>query len=1139
MTTKTILGFLLLCTVAAWSQTERGGIRGTVKDPTGAVVPAAKVTVTNVATGVNVTTASNDSGTYTVTALPPGNYRVEASVTGFRTLVRENVTVNAASVTGLDLALEVGTATDVVTVSSAGPILKTESSDVSTQVSAQTYVGLPLTSARGGRYAAGFLQLVPGWTTNGTTPDTNKMQDSINGGQLSSKEIQMDGVSTITIEITGDGRNTIWPVDTVQELSVATSGYNAEYGNSGGGEERYVLKSGTNELHGNAYEFFRNNALDARGFFSPITPVHHENEFGFTVGAPIVIPKLYNGRNKSFVFFGINWYRFTTGGTTSIVSLPNDAFRRGDLSANPQQIYDPNTTQQLANGTFTRSPFPGNIIPQDRISQAALNILNLVPRSTTQAAFNNYAASANHSFTNYNTYTIKGDHYFNAKHHLSISNVYAGNPFYSAGILPHPIETGYGPIRTFTYDFGRLTEDWTISSTMLNQFRMGVNRQTQFSRSPEDEIHGNWPTKLGIPGLGLASQDFPTVNWGSFQTLASHNFSYPRSDTYVFSDALSWSKGRHAFKFGWEYRDNNHFFIFQNPVGLTFSRNETALPTAASTTGLEFASFLLGQVDSSTVSLLGGSTPHNIQTETGLYAQDDFKLNSKLTVNYGVRYDLYTPLIETHNFYSVMDPTAPNPAAGNIPGAYVFAGQNGQGDRLTYAKNNSHNFAPRFGLAWKATDKFVIRSGYGISYFLTGAYGAGNNTQVLQGYWFTSTAQSLNSGVTPGFVMDQGFPQNLLVVPPYLNPGLGVGSGTIQYWDPSAGRAAYAQNWNFTTQTQLASNLTLEVAYVGSKGTRLPARNTDPNMLNPAYYSLGTLLNSSISSAAVVAAGYKSPYPGFNGSLAQALRPFPQYVTSLAGALSSATIGNSTYHSLQTKLDKRFSNGLYAQAVFTWAKNLADSFSTSVGNSGQLGRDNYNRSLDKSPVPYGRPWKFVAAFTYDLPFGPGKRLVNMTGPVGKIIGGWQVSGIVTYSDGVPIQVTAPQSLPLNSGPQTPNIVPGVAQKGTWDGSFDPAKNRYLNIAAFTTPAPFTFGTAGLYLPNVFSPNYYNEDLALVKNTKIGERLELQLRLEAFNVFNRVVFGAPSSNVGTASTFGVISSQANAARNGQIAMKLTF
>src|SRR5439155_13056947 len=268
-------------------------------------------------------------------------------------------------------------------------------------------------------------------------------------------------------------------------------------------------------------------------------------------------------------------------------------------------------------GSFTRSPFPGNVIPQNRINPAALRILSYVPHSTTQSAFNNYYAAVNPNFNNQATYTIKGDHYFNAKHHLSVSNVYADNPFYSSGVLPHPIETGYGPIRTFTYDFGRMTEDWTITPRILNQFRIGFNRQVQYSRSPEEELHGAWPSKLGIPGLDLASQDFPTINWGSFQTLAGHNFSYPVSNTYVLSDALSWNKGRHAFKFGGEYRANHHFFTFQNPVAFTFSRNETALPTALSSTGLEYASFLLGQVDSSSVPLLGGVAPHNIWTETG------------------------------------------------------------------------------------------------------------------------------------------------------------------------------------------------------------------------------------------------------------------------------------------------------------------------------------------------------------------------------------------------------------------------------------------------------------------------------------------------------------------------------------------
>jgi len=1133
------LAVMSLLASTLWAQTERGSIRGTVTDATGAVVPGASVAATNSGTGVATSTISTDAGTYNLPALPPGEYRVEVSKPGFKSLVRENLTVSAASVVGLDLLLAVGAANEVVTVTDAGPVLQTESSATNTSVSAQAYVDLPLTSGGGGRSAAGFLQLVPGWTTSGAIANKNTMQDSINGGQLSSKEISVDGVSTITIEITGDGRNTIWPPDVVQELSVATSGYNAEYGNTGGGEERYVIKSGTNQVHGSAYEFFRNTNLDAHGFFNKFTPIHKENEFGFTVGTLISIPKVYDGRNKSFLFFGTNWYKYRSGGSTSIISLPNDAFRNGDLSANPQAIYDPATTQQLPDGSFTRSPFPGNIIPADRISPVSRNILSYVPHSTTQGLFNNYSAAINPNFNDQTVYTIKGDHYFSARHHLSISELYADQPFYSAGVLPHPVETGYGPFRNYAFNFGRVTWDWTVSPRMLNQLRIGVNRQLQYSRSPDDELHGNWPAKLGIPGLQLASQDFPTIAWGAFQTLAGHNYSLPVSMTYILADSLSWTRGRHNLKFGGEYRTNHHFFTFQNPTAMTFSRNETALPSALSSTGLEYASFLLGEVDSSSVPLLGGVSPHNIQSEFGAYTQDDFKVTSRLTVNYGLRWDLYTPLRETHNWYSVMDPTAPNPAAGNLPGAYVFAGKNGQGSRLTYAKNDSSNFGPRLGLAWKATDRLAIRAGYGISYFVTGAYGAGNNTQVLQGFWFTSTSQSLNSGVTPGFVWDQGFPQNLLVVPPYLDAGLGVGSGTIQNWDPSAGRAGYSQNWNFSTQTQLASDLTLEVAYVGSKGTHLPTGDTDANQLSPAYYYLGNLLNSSITSPAVVAAGFKPPYPGFTGSLAQALRPFPQYVSNLQKALSSATVGNSTYHSLQAKLEKRFSKGLFGMVVYTWAKNLSDSISSSVGNGVIAGRDNFNRALDKIVTPFTRPHRLVGAFTYELPLGPGKKLLNAGGAAGKIIGGWQINGILTYMSGIPIMVAGPQTLPLNVGPQTPNSVSGVDPMGSWSGRFDPATDRYLNINAFALPAAFRFGTAPVYLPYAHSPNYYNEDLALVKNTKINERFNLQIRFEAFNTLNRTVFSSPSASLGTPQTFGVITGVANSARNAQLAMKLTF
>ena len=268
MNRQRILIALLVCAANVSGQTERGSIRGTVLDSTGAVVPDARITATNVATGVSGATVSTGAGAYNISALLPSTYRVEVSKAGFKNLMRENVIVDAAAIVGLDLVLQVGEASQTVQVTGSGPILQTETSTTSTELNAQAYVALPLSSSGGGRFSANFLQLVPGWATTTPNPNGNRMQDSMNGGQLNTKNIEMDGATTNTIEITGDGRNTVWPPDVVQELSVATSGYEAEYGNTGGGVERYVIKSGTNDIHGDAYEFLRNNVLDARPFFS-------------------------------------------------------------------------------------------------------------------------------------------------------------------------------------------------------------------------------------------------------------------------------------------------------------------------------------------------------------------------------------------------------------------------------------------------------------------------------------------------------------------------------------------------------------------------------------------------------------------------------------------------------------------------------------------------------------------------------------------------------------------------------------------------------------------------------------------------------------------------------------------------------
>jgi Carboxypeptidase regulatory-like domain/TonB dependent receptor len=1112
-------------------------------DQTGAMVPSVTVTATNVATGVNSTTESSSTGAYNFPALQSGVYTVSVKQAGFKNLVHDKINVTAASVIGLDLALEVGDVGQTVSVSSDAPLLQTETSSAGTTIDNRAFVDLPLSSA-GGRKANGYLPLIPGYAGS-----PGGFTDTINGGQASTKEMQLEGASLVVQEITGDGRNVTFPPDAVQEMSVATSGYSAEYGNTGGGVERYALKSGTNQLHGNAYEFLRNEAFDARGFFNTVTAVHREHEFGATLGGPVVLPKLYNGRNKTFFFYSFNGYTFAAANRNAILSTPTQAFRDGDFSPNPQQIYDPATTVQNADGSFTRQPFPGNIIPAIRIDPTAKAIQALFPLPQLPGISNNYNATVPPNSNERWTHTLKGDHNFNSSHHLSASGVITLNPQTAAGTgLPYPI--GGQLDQPFNYRFARITYDWTLKPSMLNQFRYGYNWQRQ-NVDPLTRLDG-WPQKLGLKGMELAAGMFPNISIGSSvsSTGAARPYTDRASSTNTFSDALSWSKGSHNFKFGFEQRRLlTTYVIQQNLSALTLSRNETARPGSLSTTGLEYASFLLGQVDSALLPLRGDFFPKQRTGSVAFYAQDDFRVSSRLTLNYGLRLDILTPTTEAHNWYSMIDTQKPNPFAGNLPGVYVFAGQNGVGNRIGPADKISKNLGPRVGLAYKLNDKTVIRAGYGISYFQSGAFGGGNNTNLMDGYWVDNTAASQDQ-LSPAYTLAQGFPTATTIVPPFLSPRLGVGTGvSVNYWNPTAGRASNSQNWNLNVQSELSKNLSIDIGYVGSKGTYLPVR-TDINQLNPKYFALGSsLLNSNISAPAVVAAGYKPPYPGFNGSLAQALRPFPQFFNMFPGGKSSDTTGNSTYHSLQVYLSKRYSHGLFASVAYTYSKSLTNAPNNFVNNA-SVDRDIYDSHLSKTYPSNWRPHVVAIAFNYELPVGPGKPLLGWRGAFGKIIGGWQLDGILRYSSGSPLGVSAPQSNPLYNGsvgivggspavaiPQTADTVLGQRLMGSWSGKFNPATDRWLNPAAFAIPAG-VFGTSNTFIPGLFGPAFLNEDVGLVKKTKISERVSLDIRFEAFNALNRTIFGNPATSLASPTTFGKITS-ASGQRNGQVAAKLTF
>lgn len=1123
---------VLLFAVAVHAQTDRGTIRGTVEDPSGATITGAQVKATNTATGTSASSDTNGSGSYNIPALEPGIYSVDIKAHGFKTMTRDNVVVTIGGIVGLNVHLDVGSEAETITVTSGAPILKTQQSDVSTEIPPQAYMDLPL-SAGGGRNPESFKTLVPGASSNGA---------SINGGASYTGDVEVDGVTAQTGELFGDDRNIRFPPDAVDEMSLVTANYAAEYGETGNGVERYEIKSGTNQYHGSAYEYLKNTVFDARGYFNKTTPVDRQNEFGFTIGGPVRIPHLYNGTDKTFFFFNGDFYRTRGGGGTSTLSLPTAAMRQGDFSAllaTGQIIYDPAST--VINGTtVTRTPFPGNIIPANRISPVAQKILSYVPATTNQNIVNNSILPNSLTYNNFNTYSMKVDHYFNQRHHINGTYIYSSNPnFPFSSALPAPI-AGFPLNQPSVYQLARFSYDWTISPTMLNQLRLGYNRQylPQFAN---DENAG-WPSKLGLIGYGTAAGFFPQVAWGPYNPLAQlHVLSDPLSNTYVATDAFSWTLGKHNLKFGVEYRDLRHASTRDLQANLNFRNVETADPQSLAKTGFSAASFLLGDVDSSNIPVEKGIPADTYWKYLDLYAQDDYKITPKLVLNYGLRIGIMTPYQDRHNFYSIMNQTTPNPDAGNLPGSYIFAGKNGQGSTLGFAKNNVTTYGPRFGFAWNFIPRAVLRGGYGISYFPTGAY-AGGSTNLVNDGFYTNSSVTSPDGISQAFNFSQGFPQTNIQQRD-LTPTLNLGQG-FTFWDRTAHRAGQTQSWNLTNEIEIAKNTSVTIAYVGTKGTYLTLLGR-LNQVNPKYLSLGdSLLRASINNPAAAAAGITAPWSGFtttlrgNATVAQALRPFPQYQGG--NGSDSQNFGDSTYHAAQISLEKRLSSGLYLMANYTWSKYITDANTGYTGQSPYTLRNIYDPSLDKTVADSWRPHVFVAAFNYELPIGQGKRFLNTdNGFLKRVVDGWQLNGILHYSTGGLLHVGASDTLPIFNGGVNADAVPNVRQKGTWSGKFNPYTDRYLNINAFTQPAPDTFGTLKYYLPTLRGPVSADEDFGLVKRTPITARVNFELRLEAFNAFNRVQFGGPNTDITNPSGFGQITGQANGPRNAQVVGKINF
>lgn len=1164
------------------AQTNEGAITGTVVDESGASVVGAKIVASNQETGGRQETVSQEGG-YRFTSLPVGLYDITIERQGFSTVTQTGVRVQVSSTTTINITLRIGGAAQNVTVLAQSETINPDTSDIGTVVNTKQVIELPL--ALGGvgalRSPEAFTFLAPGTTGPGTSNSSNGVFISkINGGQNFGNEILLDGASILRTENGSSFDEAAPSVEAIQEFKIFTSTFSAQYDRTTGGIDSFTTKAGTNRYHGTAYDIFRNTALDANTWFNAgyrakcasgdsacrttySTPPDRKNDFGLNLGGPLQIPKIYNGKNKTFFFFNWEQYLQNVGGT-NVSTVPTLAQRSGDFSqtltriqvgTNPcdgslvyqGQIFDPASQQIGPTGVPCRTAFPGNIIPQSRISQVARNVLNYLPTPTSPGSTQNFANSDSNPLTN-TVWTLRMDHSFSEK--SRIFGMYSGrdNTRFTAGTgraYPAPADSN-GWDQDFITHYARAGWDYTFTPTLLNHLNIGFNRTD--SKNYTDSAlqgltdHTDWDAKLGI--RGSSGINFPNFSFGEgIRTVGRTNNSDNIDNGWRFNENLMWVKGRHSLNFGADARPQLYARVGEGAQSgvFNFTRSSSAASQAlSSASGNGFASFLLGAVDNANL-YQTSHFPRWLNAYYAVFVQDDFKVSSTLTLNLGIRYNLDLPRLESFNNTSNFSPTAPNPAAGNRLGALIFGTTCNCNTR--WAETYKKAFSPRFGFAWAPGmlhGSTVVRGGYSIFYGPVQYTDSG--AQSIQGY--AATPNFFNSDAfTPAFSLDTGFPA--FAPPPLLNPSY-VNGQNPYYIAPNFGRPSMTQSWSLQIQRKLASNLVATAAYVAQRSTHLRSALLNINNISPSSFVLGDILNSAATSNTAQQAGVVLPYPGFVGNVSQALRPFPQY-----GRINSTileNVGQTSYHSLQATLEQRFHSGFSLQASFTWSKTLTDADSlipqTNAGVS--QNQNPYNLNLDKALSIQDVPLTFTAAWLYELPFGSGKRFLSRGGLLSGVLGGWQVGGVQRYQSGEPVSFGCATNIPGWDNCIRFNRVPGqsIYSSTVVNGTFDPFVNRYYNPAAFVDPnanrngGAYRFGDYPRVNGDARMKPYFNEDFSLIKNMHVWESASLQFKAEFLNALNRHVFATPDISP-FSPTFGLVTGTIDSPRSVQFTLRMNF
>lgn len=1150
--------FLVTFAHAAFGQTG-GVITGVISDPAGAVVPNAPIEAKNSETGVVESAATSATGNYVLRDLPAGTYEINATVPGFKRYVRPGVTVQQLQTTRVDVILEIGASNESVTVTDIAPLLRTESGDVSHNVTTTQVDDLPMGQIGSVRVTTQAVLTIPG--VNGGLTSI-----SINGTPAASERIRIDGLdATYTL---GNAYYSFGApsVDSVQEVAIQTSNFAAEYGQTSGAVLSYTMKSGTNQFHGSAYDYWVNEVLNSAGAYSHTDPKTRKNDFGGTIGGPVRIPKIYNGKDKTFFFFSFESLPTTTTTSNNLLTVPTTQYQAGNFSAamaatgnkvlgtDPlgrpiiqNAIYDPDT-QRTVNGLLIRDPFPGNIIPMSRLDPVALRVQALIPQPKGPFAsqlINNYE----------NPYTVKASDYipsFKIDHSINssmkLSYAYGVVHIATPGPPTNTSEDGFPTLLSafvpthWVTTSNRLNYDQTLKPTLL--LHLGASYVGSSLSMPSAVTGYNATTGIGLTGpftplafpifgapagLGGSSTLLGANNTGGSSALGASTGIGGTQDTLEektnFNANVTWVKNNHNFKFGGEaaiegYPNSN---IINTNGNYAFSAAETGLPYLNATgpagtngtIGLPYASFLLGLVDSYNVAepAIAKLGKHSV----AFFAQDSWKVTRTLTVEYGLRYDFATASKEQYGRFGTFDPTVPNTQDGGIPGGVTYGatcGCNGN-----FAHNYPFGFGPRLSLAYQLNSKTVVRAGGALVYNGTPDTGilARSVTSVNQVYStaFGQAPMTLATGV-PLTYSQIAYPNfsasHYPVVAVPGTPGAAPG-----YWiDSNGGRPSRSTQWSVGVQREITPNLTVEANYVGNRGVWWPVSTAGANFnantpqslladgLDITTAAARAILAAPIGSAAAGPFQDKLPYPGFplTATVAQSLRPFPQFTNSPVAEW--APLGDTWYDALQIRGVQRLSHGLVVSANFTWSKTLQNGVESAENDVFNRSQNKYLSSLDRPLVT-----NINVAYTVPAPAFTQNRILRYA------LSGWQTGALLTYASGA--LILAPSSTNLLStdtfeSTSYMNRVPGqpLFLTNINCGCFDPTKTLVLNPAAWASPAPGTFGTSAAYYSDYRAQRHPTENFNFGRQFRIRESMSLSVRAEFVNIFNRTVLPNPSS-----------------------------